>query len=244
MTLLQHCFVKDDFVMVARDTRVVVEKGFGPDFSSDKLNKEIVRSFEIEDKACFLTDKVIFSMGGYMDHGSDILTLLHSRVKPDYDLDECEQELSNICQSYANMFKGTIFEERWKKTVEDFSVYLTGFDKNGWGRIVHYNAIDGFLSTPKNDVIGFEFFAPTPDAYDALRKLYESDQIIPFGSPLDTLKSHMLKVHGVISHIQPREVSSECLYLILQKDENGNIVQHQPRVDAGELISKFNHNGQ
>lgn len=221
MTFLAHVVFKDEFVMITTDTRCNMML-FNPSTGESVTDRTINKS--INDKGSMLTGKVLASVGGLMRPGQEVVELLKGKIQPDYDLDDIKPILEEVLTQYIKEREGSFDQKLWEKPDTTFVIHLAGFYKDdstgvltasGSGKIE-----ESYKVTPEGTPLFFWLFSPTPEIYDMQLRFFDPDFVgqSATGEMRGTMTNHLATIHAIVSHVQPEEVSSNCIFHILERE--------------------------
>lgn len=222
MTLLVHFAYGNEFVIASTDTRRR-KHYYHHETGEERVGSARIVD-DIHDKGLVLTDKVLFTYGGLVEHGKNIYDRMKAKVQSDADLDDCRVILEEVFEAYIDQHRGTYLEKVWERPESSFQVFLTGFKKNGGTGFLSAGPGEGVEETPdlsEEVPLLYHCFVPTADIDAIQYKLFEPSEIQSADTPLNAFLSHIAKVHGIIAHVEPDYVSSLCLFHVLVRDVEG-----------------------
>lgn len=214
----------DEFVIMTSDSRRINTYCYVDDLSQVDEFEEIIT--ENNKKTVQLSNGVLFGLSGIAQIGDEVRERLVGRTKPHYTIEDCELVLSEIMNDLHSRIPKDKnakkdFHLRFLESSTGFHCSLMGFDKKQRTRSVSFcSGADRKLSSvtiPKDRML-WGFLAPSEDLLSNAKNFFKD--IIPEETPLGTYFNHLIKVHTIISFLHPREVSQDCNYKVIIKEND------------------------
>jgi|SRR5690625_74184 len=193
---------------------------------------------EREVKIHTLTDNVLLGWGQSHTIATNIIEELSKVVKPDDTLDICKDKLEEVTKDII-MFR-------------DVVIILSGFYPDGTTGMV-MKKTDTLANELKLGDLEYRYslFPPTGDYNDRQEELMHIEDFTPkriveefpklgyeawLSKSMQIALNHLVQLHGIISHEEPKATTPEGFYYLMYKDTQGKV-----QLVSGEFDTKQIH---
>lgn len=246
MSLIIGMSYKDEFVIVANDSKVIKQM-YDPE-NQEPIFYEIIETDLTSEKVHHVTNKVLITTTGPMTAGEVVVKELYKRVNPENDLLECadilqtlvcdlrEGSVEDLSAKEANCAKGLV-------NTRGFTCNLFGFFHNGISGSVDFNITDSDI---RYDVIespmvkGYPVIIQSPEPEADRKNFYGYFSLPSEEQTVDNFVGRIVTIHANLSSIH-KAVSSDCNFHVLYKDGNdGNKIKyHKQTIETSAFYDEL-----
>lgn len=217
MTLVMAACVGGSFCITTGDTRTVYHSATYDDMGNIEIEDEILEKTDDATKVWFLSEYVMFCAAGKSDIINHIRKELQKRISSKDPLLQCSTILQDIIEEMRKEKKSP-FYFHFLNEDEHFAIVLNGFEYNGTCGFAYF--ISGQdnetqIRYTKKGEYDYIMLAPSED-YNNKKDEFLAAKVQANKKGLKETLNRMIKVHTVISFLQPDEVSRVCDYKILE----------------------------
>lgn len=247
MTLITGMAFKDQFVLLATDSKVIIEYH---DENFDKV-AGIVEETDIKhDKVVKLSNYVLMATSGIVETGKALKQQLSHRIRPEHTLEKCAETLQNAVdylwskrkewkeggdsdrESLSLNFLGTI----------NFGCVMFGFMNNGKTGMVRLNPgtlIVEVIESPMDG--GFPCIIISPSLDDNENYLKWLD-LRTEDHNFNNFLTQIAAIHGKLSWKHPVSVSPDSNVFVLFRNQTGHIEEAKQIIDTSLFHQAFREN--
>lgn len=251
MTLVIAAHVGGKFCITTADTRTTYFSGRTfLDGTTYNTSDEPVDSDDKSEKVIFLTDKVMFTGAGQKNLIEYVRNKLLKKVEQSDCLITAMTYLDEIIveirernkKAKTDFMEDDLFFLQSLDTEDSFGVLLNGFDEFGGCGFAYY--IAGYdeevlyQESPEGEY-SYAMWAPTGD-YSEKKDHFFDIPVTGDKEGFDMLFNQMVKVHAVVSHLEPVVVSPVCKYKVLKyKPKKDKFIKKIGEIDTSELYEEM-----
>ena len=226
MTLIMTMNIGSSLTVMTSDERIAYT-----------IDEHLIPTEEKVNKAHVLNNNVLFGWGGDYDLAMEAIKELKNVVTSTDTLETCIEHLKKITDR--------------TETTRRSLLLLSGFYANGTTGMAMKRTGEAISELKVNEhEYRYIMFPPTGDYSDRQDEFFYVEDFTPNNiaenirelgiehwkmKSINTAVNHLVKLHGVISHKEPKAVTAEGHYNIIYKDEEGTMKVATGEFDTSEI---------